>query len=433
MTARFPAQRASNAFPYHDVIVICILLFLFQSVPMASASVSAVVPPRRGGPVAPGNYMYGIHRPHTPQNGLRYLFKFGVRQSLLGDPKTTLKFGLFRSPADHREAMVKYTRENFGGYYPESRHVNSPAPESCRSHVYGSTSDISVGSQTQRIALKFVKSYTCDFSKLKSYNWTRTEEHMSRPKAVGDKAYLRKTKSEAGSTTSTPRAPATAPSGEILKGGVDCSKCRLCSKWRGHKKTADTKDHDHISQRIRQLDLWRDQQPVASADEGCLYAQLKSSIGQLQKHDIKSGLQRPLKTERGRYRPISRTTIGTPAISVNGSELVNLDKPSAVAYVEYLRTQRLLLQDHGYRSAARSRAQSAASMRQTDNDTRILESVMDFNKPPDGAFSTGDSDAFSEIDLPPVAPEPLQRQTPLKSRMESRASQTVEIPSPYAE
>ncbi len=355
-------------------------------------------------------------------------------------------------PSEQTAALVRHTNTPCVGL--ESIKALDRLTLARRGHQRQSIAEILSHSPTS--TLKYVK---VDFNRLTGYQWQRYED-KSKNKVINapDRMYIHtstfavKNEPESASVyppNTTINTPCFAVKNQTetmkakadekkVKPNIDVSRilprrCKMCSKGDSIKR--DLENHHPKSSQPRNLIKQRigfsAHEKVGKLiplnntalilgpsngikneededDEGCLYNQVKHSINHLSHPRNNSApvmiLERPLKKEKGRYRPISRTTVKTPKTRM---ECFNKKSTkSADAFLRHLKISReaKIASPTGVPG---SRGSSATLLQNTPSrwwDSRFVESVSEYNRPPEGDLIIRDWD--EETNDPDKEPVP---------------------------
>ena len=355
-------------------------------------------------------------------------------------------------PSEQTAALVRHTNTPCVGL--ESIKALDRLTLARRGHQRQSVAEILSRSPTS--ALKYVK---VDFNRLTGYQWQRYED-KSKNKVINapDRMYIHTSTFDVhhepdsasvyppNTTISTPcfavkkQKETTKANAEEkqIKPNVDISRilprrCKMCSKGDTIKKNTENchSNNNHSKSLMKKRMGFSAYERVGKLiplsntalilgpsnglkndededDEGCLYNQVKHSINHLSHPRNKSApvmiLERPLKKEKGRYRPISRTTVKTPK-----ARMENLNKKStksADAFLRHLKISReaKITSPTGLPG---SRGSSATILQNTPSrwwDSRFVESVSEYNRPPEGDLIIRDWD--EETNDPDKEPVP---------------------------
>ncbi len=420
-----------------------------------------------GPPISQGNYLYGTR---GTQDGdyepIRYLFKHGVKQSLLSDSCNNFKFGLYHAGpvtnvneahadrhSPRHDVYIRYSKDPYG-YYPESRHTNSPdlpISEWMRNQERVAHLDISamkagwsVHSIPETPELKAVKSYTVDFNKLQPYKWTRNDEKTKLPPVAMDRFYKLTYHIPAVEETIEGKPPRSANnhgdqtdrsvhSVQSAQEIVDCTRCKLCIKYRDiapcvnhvFQQKPETENSSKKIVKKKQIDKFGSKStaymkyfsPSANKRENNnnnnstnnnkpsgLYNQVKQSINFFssphQRYTSSPAIERPLKAEKARYRPLTRVSVKvrtpTQIIPVRSSQSpvpISLtpfgeqrEYKSADTYIRFIKSYKESMSGKspppmGIRGHHKRILHHSAIQREEITDNRLLESVMSYNKP----------------------------------------------------
>lgn len=322
-------------------------------------------------PVSRGSYRYktGTVSPTLQHKGFRVIYiKSGVKTPLLSDleakvPK--LRYGL---DVVQRHQMPSKTPNTWIRESPEI--TQSVPPPTANTNARRATADTS----NNRQCIYMGKAKTnVDFNKLHPYKWNSTYDQEKLPPVAPDPLYRNTYINKEILELRTPSPQFKLRRGLALYDNKDIEKIRPHTVHTSHPSQSMDKENRQLTRpttkqsgRARsslktamarpetnnlELDIRSfDQREKLMGPNGCLHAQVKHSIKFIKK--VERGdlieiphLARPMNSEKGKYRPHSRTVIPKsppPAVAEESENNdTTKDPKSAEVYVNYVKKNQM--------------------------------------------------------------------------------------------